>query len=82
ADALAGAGYKVRVIAADYSLWARDADREFAGRAWDVARTVPFGPHAPARYRVSQIVSQRLGRLAVALGSRHPRAVEAAWHPV
>ena len=65
ADALAGAGYEVRVIASDYVQWAREADRALVGRIWSVAETLPFGPDAPRRVRVIQLVRQHLARLVV-----------------
>ena len=45
ADALAGAGYAVRVVAATFLPWADQADAEFAERPWPVER-IPFGAMA------------------------------------
>jgi glycosyltransferase involved in cell wall biosynthesis len=82
ADALAGAGYKVSVIAADYAHWAREADRTLAGRAWSVARTLPFGPDAPRPVRVLQLLRQHSARLMVAARICPASVIRAAWHPI
>ena len=82
ADSLADAGYKVSVIAADCTLWARDADRSFSGRSWQVIRKLPFGPHSPLLSRVVQLLRQRLARWIVAAGVRRAPTILAAWHPI
>jgi len=82
ADALAKAGYDVSVIAADFALWARDADRSFSGRSWQVARTLPFGPLSPWPTRIAQVLRQRVARAITVAGVRHPAIVRAAWHPI
>ena len=82
ADALAKAGYHVSVIAADFALWARDADKSFSGQSWQVVRTLPFGPHSPRSSRVVQLLRQRLARAMVVAGVHHPAVVRAAWHPI
>ena len=82
ADSLADAGYEVSVIAADCTLWARDADRSFSGQAWQVVRTLSFGPHSPLPSRVVQLVRQRLARAMVAAGVRRMPTILAAWHPI
>jgi hypothetical protein len=82
ADALASAGYEVSVVAADYALWARECDREFDARSWQVVRKLAFGPHAPRLPRLLQITRQRLARLMLRVGNRNPAVIHAAWHPI
>lgn len=82
ADALVNSGYAVSIIAADFTPWARAADRSFAGRAWKVARTLSFGPHSPRATRVVQLARQHLARLMVGAGVRRSPIVCAAWHPI
>ncbi len=82
ADALSESGFDVSVIAADYALWARDADRSFAGRRWRVVRTLPFGPHAPRLPRAKQLLRRHAARAVRAMGDRHPGVTHAAWHPI
>lgn len=82
ADALSEGGFDVSVIAADYALWAREADRSFAGRRWRVARTLPFGPHAPRLPRAKQLLRRHAARAIRAMGGRHPGVTRAAWHPI
>ena len=82
ADALSKAGYAVSVIAADYVLWARSADRSFADRSWKVVRTLSFGPHSSRATRAVQFVRQRLARAAVAAGVYSVPVVSGAWHPI
>jgi glycosyltransferase involved in cell wall biosynthesis len=82
ADALAGAGYSVAVIAADYAGWAREADAEFADRPWRLAARLRFGPDARLGERVVQVGRQRLARWAFRAGFRPPALANAAWHPI
>jgi len=82
ADALTNAGYEVSVIAADFSPWGREADREFAGRRWRVANTLKFGPSAPKPNRIVQIMRQRGAAAMFGSGVRHRLVAEAAWHPI
>jgi glycosyltransferase involved in cell wall biosynthesis len=82
ADALVDAGYAVSVIAADFTLWAREADRSFADRSWHIAHTLSFGPHAPLHSRLVQFARQRLAQGMILAGVRGPQTVLAAWHPL
>ena len=82
ADALAGAGYRVTVIAADYAGWARKADAEFADRPWRLAARLRFGPDARLGERIVQVGRQRLARGLFRAGVRAPALVTAAWHPI
>lgn len=82
ADALSEVGHDVRVIAADYIPWAREADKIFRDRGWTVQRTLPFGPHAPWSTRLRQIVRQRAARLLADRGSDQAAVICAAWHPL
>lgn len=82
ADALADAGYNVKVICADYSGWAREADRSFACRRWKVVQALPFGPNAPTASRLIQLFRQRLARVAIDIGWRRQAVLRAAWHPI
>jgi glycosyltransferase involved in cell wall biosynthesis len=82
ADALASASYDTRIIAADFSRWAREADLSFAGRPWQVVRMLPFGPDAPRFSRAVQLARQHAALLIAGAGSRWPPIVRAAWHPI
>lgn len=82
ADALAGAGYRVAVIAADFLGWARKADEEFAERPWCMAARLRFGPDARLGERIVQIVQQRLALGMFRAGLHKPGLVNAAWHPI
>ena len=82
ADALDEAGYKVSVIAADFTRWARDADQEFESRRWRVAARLRFGPDAKKSERVLQVIRQHMARTLVNLGISEPHVVRAAWHPI
>jgi glycosyltransferase involved in cell wall biosynthesis len=82
ADALTNAGYAVSVIAADFALWARDADRLFSDQLWKVVHTLSFGPHSPRRARFVQLLRLHVARAIVAAGVRPAPIVLAAWHPI
>lgn len=68
ADALAEAGYDVRVVAARFAAWADAADREFEGRPWRV-EAVRFGEVAPRPLRAALALRRRA---AGALSDRLP----------
>src|SRR5206468_11744129 len=74
--------HEVTVIAADFALWARQADKIFAARPWCIARTLCFGPHAALPDRVVQALRVRAARAIIMMGLRHPAAIRAAWHPI
>ena len=74
ADALAEAGYDVRVVAARFAAWADAADREFASRAWSL-ETVRFGEVAPRALRLALALRRRV---AGALSDRAPESVPLA----
>lgn len=67
ADALAEAGYHVRVVASRFWAWAAAADATFAGRPW-ASEAIPFGELATGRgsawrrvrYRIAREVAQRM----------------------
>jgi glycosyltransferase involved in cell wall biosynthesis len=82
ADALVGAGHDVTIIAADYALWAHEADKIFASRSWRIGRTLRFGPNAGLQARIFQLLRQRGARVMMALGVRNLAVVQAAWHPI
>lgn len=82
ADALASAGYRVGVIAADYAGWARVADAEFTSRPWRLEARLRFGPGARFGERVVQVGRQRLARALFGAGVRVPAVVTAAWHAI
>ncbi|MDB5594722.1 MAG: hypothetical protein JWM36_1683 [Hyphomicrobiales bacterium] len=82
ADALSEAGHEVRVIAAEYATWARDADAEFEGRPWLAKESLMFGPGAPFFVRLNQVARQRIAQFLVRLGWRGDRIDCAAFHPV
>lgn len=82
ADALAAAGHRVSIIAADYSLWARAADRSFDGRPWRVVRTLPFGPYAPRLKRAVQLLRYHSAKLLTGRGIMSETLVNTAWHAI
>jgi glycosyltransferase involved in cell wall biosynthesis len=82
ADALTATGYNVAVIAPDYSVWGREADKEFDGRAWRIVERPQFGPLSPRVTRVAELTRRAVaGALAGRLGVQVPAVVCAAWHP-
>jgi hypothetical protein len=81
ADTLSAAGYDVRVVAADYLGWARNADAEFQERAWTLADRVKFGPSAPLLRRLRQGLRFRLANKLFHYGVSITAVVNAAWHP-
>ena len=82
ADALVDAGHAVEVVAADFTLWARAADRGFSGRRWGVSKTIRFGPHAPPAARTRQVVRQQIARSAIKVGLELDSIASAACHPI
>lgn len=82
ADSLHAAGYRVTVITGDFVAWARQADREFAGRKWTHAARLRFGPDAELFARAKQVVRQRVARTLRRAGVDTPWVLRAAWHPL
>lgn len=83
ADALSAAGYKVAVIAPDYTTWGREADKEFDYRAWKIVDRPQFGPLSPRPARLVELARRAIAGVAVRnLGIEHPALLHAAWHPV
>jgi glycosyltransferase involved in cell wall biosynthesis len=82
ADALLDAGHDITVIAAEFTHWARDADKTFATRSWRVARTLRIGPRAALPSRMIQFLRRRIARVMMGLGVRNPAVIRAAWHPI
>lgn len=82
ADSLSTAGFEVSVIAADFSPWAREADRCFIDRPWRQIRPLQFGPYASRRVRFLELIRRHAARLAVAAGVRYQPVIRAAWHPI
>lgn len=83
ADALSEAGYRVSVIAADYSTWGREADKEFLNRRWKIIERPKFGPLLPGGARAVELVRRASARFATNhLGVDRLSVVFAAWHPV
>jgi glycosyltransferase involved in cell wall biosynthesis len=83
ADALTEAGYSVAVIAPDYSVWGREADKAFDDRPWKIVERPQFGPLSPPTTRLPELARRFAAGLAVKnLGVKHPAALHAAWHPV
>src|SRR5947209_4268945 len=81
ADALAEAGYRVTVIAPNFSEWGRAADTAFGDRPWRVVASPHFGPLAPRLIRLRELVRRHGARFLVReLGFDHPRVLCAAWH--
>lgn len=64
AEALAEAGYSVRVIATRFLEWADSTDRQLDDRPWKTV-TVPFGPLATRPRRIAQSVRRRLAGLVM-----------------
>lgn len=82
ADALAGAGHDVMLVASDFSAWAREADRKFKDRPWRVVAAPKFGPLAPPAIRARELVRRAVAGVAVPrLGSRSDRMLAAVLHP-
>jgi len=75
------AGYKVSVIAAEFSARGRQADEEFRNRAWRIVARARFGPEAPWMTRIAELVRRTVAHTAYNLGIAHPHIVRAAWHP-
>jgi glycosyltransferase involved in cell wall biosynthesis len=83
ADTLSAAGYSVALIAPDFSLWARDADKEFVDRPWKIVERPQFGPHAEAGVRIAERARRFVAGVAVrALRIEWPAVVRAAVHPI
>ncbi|MDP2829679.1 MAG: hypothetical protein Q8O37_13870 [Sulfuricellaceae bacterium] len=83
ADALVEAGYKVSVIAPDFSDFWRKADEEFLSRFWRVVERPRFGPLAPAGIRMAELARRFVAGIAVKnFRIMHPVVVRAALHPV
>jgi len=82
ADALTEAGYKVLVIAPDFSEWAAVADEEYLGRSWEIVERPRYGPLSPRLKRISELARRLIAGFATQkLGIRTPWFVNAAWHP-
>ncbi len=81
ADALSGAGYDIVVVCTRFLDWATVQDASFEGRPWKVTATIPFGPLAPRRWRLKQVLRQRLARVALSAGLGTTAVREAEWHP-
>jgi glycosyltransferase involved in cell wall biosynthesis len=82
ADALTEAGYRVAVIAPDYSAWGRETDREFDTRAWKIVERPQFGPLSSRPTRLVELTRRAIAGVAVQnLGIEHPAMLH-AWHPV
>jgi glycosyltransferase involved in cell wall biosynthesis len=81
ADALAGAGYEVSIVASRFIGWADEADRELDGRDWAVTK-VGFGPYAGKVGRVRQGIRRRLFEQLFRLIGPLPWVAEGAFHPV
>jgi glycosyltransferase involved in cell wall biosynthesis len=82
ADALSEAGYQVAVISPDYSVWGREADKEFDGRPWKIVERPQFGPQAPPATRLAELTRRAIAGVAVNLGIEHPAVLHAARNPV
>jgi glycosyltransferase involved in cell wall biosynthesis len=83
ADALSDAGYSVAVIAPDYSIWGREADKMFRARKWTVVQRPQFGPLSPPMTRINELARRVVLRTALkAMGVSNQTIVDAARHPV
>lgn len=80
ADALSAADYDVRVIATEFSSWAKVFDGDFRDRGWKIESPRPFGPMAPRLQRFRQLARSRTAKLLVKARIWHQRIVERAWH--
>src|SRR5262245_23032393 len=78
ADALAGAGYEVSVVAGRFVEWADRADEEFQYRKWDL-RKVAFGEMASPAARGVLGLRRKVSR-AVARRSSGSATTERALH--
>ena len=79
ADALAAAGYEVEVVAARFTAWADEADREFDNRPWRVQK-IPFGAAAPTAARAYRSLRRKLARRAMGMGAGRLAVAERAFH--
>lgn len=83
ADALAEAGYSVRVVACKFVPWADETDAEFSGRSWWPPTWVRFGPLASRPRREWTRVRRAVCRTLVAcLGFRSALAKRALHYVV
>lgn len=71
ADALAGAGYDVRVVACAFAPWAEIADAEFGGRPWAPWTVVRFGEAASSSARHALRARRALARQVAGRGDVH-----------
>jgi glycosyltransferase involved in cell wall biosynthesis len=81
ADALAGAGYDVSIVASRFIDWADATDREFDGRDWQVTK-VGFGPCSSQLRRVRHGMHRRLFQQLARIGALVPWVAEGAFHPI
>lgn len=81
ADALAEAGYRVRVVATKLVAWADTADREFEDRPWSDVAWARIGPFAAWPQRQAMRLRRRLLRpLAWRAPQLSPRLATLAFH--
>jgi glycosyltransferase involved in cell wall biosynthesis len=81
ADALAEAGYSVSLIAPRYSKWADQADHGLGDRGWRRLRSPEFGPSAPLRARVVELLRRLSSSAALRLGIHRDWVLHGALHP-
>ncbi|MET0274569.1 MAG: hypothetical protein ABW360_16405, partial [Phenylobacterium sp.] len=83
ADALSEVGHIVTVIAPDFLPWAREADAQYASKAWTLHPDRPkFGPHAPVLARFRELARRVLvAALMKVVKAPSPQLLAAAIHP-
>jgi glycosyltransferase involved in cell wall biosynthesis len=82
ADTFSDAGYEVKVIAPDYSPWARQADAEFNDRKWRLVARPRFGPTADPLTRARELARRAAAiTLTKGLDIRCAPLMRAAHHP-
>lgn len=82
ADALSEVGYKVIVIAPQFSEWATKADEEYKDRAWRIVERPRYGPLSSGLERFRELARRSIADFATRkLRIRSHWFVGAAWHP-
>jgi len=79
ADALAGAGYDVQVVACKYQEWADEADAAFSDRDWTV-HWLHYGPLASRPRDLWQRIRRRASEELVGIGGPQSGLTERAFH--
>lgn len=82
ANALVQAGHQVWVISGRYLPWAIEQDKWLLHEQCRWGPALAFGPHAPLRTRIRQVLTHKLAQLLIRMGVKQPWLSELAWHPL